>query len=139
VIIDRQQIPLVVAQFGSLWKIKFKEEIPYGELLFTLMREKGIHIWDGFPCFLSEAHTEEEINTIIDRFSRSINELIDAGFLDATPTLATRVQMAGVALAGDLPPVQGARLGRDQLGNPAWFIPNPERQGKYLQVKLNEI
>ncbi|QIP11495.1 amino acid adenylation domain-containing protein [Spirosoma aureum] len=139
VIIDRQQIPLVVAQFGSLWKIKFKEEIPYGELLFTLMREKGIHIWDGFPCFLSEAHTNEEIDSIIDRFSRSINELIDAGFLDATPTLATRVQMAGVALAGDLPPVQGARLGRDQLGNPAWFIPNPERPGKYLQVKLNEI
>ena len=44
-------IPVYVAQFGSLWKIKFKEDIPYSELLFTLMREKGIHIWDGFPVF----------------------------------------------------------------------------------------
>ncbi|WP_338874056.1 amino acid adenylation domain-containing protein [Spirosoma sp. SC4-14] len=138
-LLDRQQLPLFVAHFGSLWKIKFKEDIPYGELLFTLMREKGIHIWDGFPCFLTEAHTDKDINTIIDRFSRSINELVEAGFLNASPTLTARANMAGVALAGDLPPVPGARLGRDLVGNPAWFVPNPERPGKYLQVKLNEI
>ncbi|GAB3899445.1 polyketide synthase [Spirosoma agri] len=138
-IIDRQQIPLVVAQFGSLWKIKFKEDIAYGELLFTLMREKGIHIWDGFPCFLTEAHTDEEIDTIIDRFSRSVNELIETGFFVAAPLLTTRVHEAGVALTGELPPVPGARLGRDQAGNPAWFVANPDRPGKYLQVKLNEI
>lgn len=28
-----------------------------------------------------------------------------------------------------------ARLGKDQQGNPAWFIPDPNRQGKYLQLK----
>lgn len=138
-LLERQQLPLFVAHFGSLWKIKAKEDIPYVELLFTLMREKGIHIWDGFPCFLTESHTEKDINTIVDRFSRSLNELIDAGFLDASPTLASRANMVGVALAGDLPPVPGARLGRDLVGNPAWFVPNPERPGKYLQVKLNEI
>ena len=48
-----------------LWKIKFIEEIPYGELLFTLMREKGIHIWDGFPCFLTEAHTAADVKTLL--------------------------------------------------------------------------
>ncbi|UHG91353.1 polyketide synthase [Spirosoma oryzicola] len=140
-IIDRQRIPLVVVQFGSLWKIKFKEEVAYGELLFTLMREKGIHIWDGFPCFLTEAHTDKEIDTIVDRFSKSVNELIEAGFLDAKLTLTSRVQMASVEVAGEgaFPPVQGARLGRDKTGNPAWFVPNPEQPGKYLQVKLTEI
>lgn len=138
-ILDYHKLPIFVAQFGSLWKIKFKEEVPYGELLFTLMREKGVHIWDGFPCFLSEAHTDAEIGIIIDRFSRSINELIEAGFLDSSPTLSSRVKMASVTLVGDLPPIPGARLGRDQVGNPAWFIPNPDRPGKYLQVKQNEI
>ncbi|HLU88647.1 MAG TPA: amino acid adenylation domain-containing protein [Cyclobacteriaceae bacterium] len=34
------------------------------------------------------------------------------------------------------PPVPGARLGKDQNGNPAWFVPNPDQEGGYLQ--LNE-
>jgi acyl transferase domain-containing protein len=32
------------------------------------------------------------------------------------------------------PPVPGARLGRDAAGNEAWFVPDPNRPGKYLQV-----
>jgi hypothetical protein len=34
-------------------------------------------------------------------------------------------------------PVPGARLGRDKEGNPAWFIMDPDRPGKYLQVIKN--
>jgi amino acid adenylation domain-containing protein len=73
-------LSVFIAQFGSLWKIKFKEEVPYGELLFTLMREKGIHIWDGFPCFLTEAHTDKDVKTISDKFEESVKELLEAGF-----------------------------------------------------------
>jgi hypothetical protein len=32
------------------------------------------------------------------------------------------------------PPVPGAKLGRDPQGNPAWFIADPQRPGKYLRV-----
>ena len=31
-------------------------------------------------------------------------------------------------------PQPGARLGRDPEGNPAWYVPDLERPGKYLQV-----
>ena len=34
----------------------------------------------------------------------------------------------------DEPPVPGARLGRDPSGSPAWYVPDPDRPGKYLQV-----
>ncbi len=74
-------VAIYAARFGSLWKIKFKEEIPYSDLLFTLMREKGIHIWDGFPCFLTEAHDAADVKTIIDKFGESVDELLGAGFL----------------------------------------------------------
>jgi acyl transferase domain-containing protein len=33
-------------------------------------------------------------------------------------------------------PVAGARLGRDADGNAAWFVPDPERSGKYLRVEV---
>jgi amino acid adenylation domain-containing protein len=77
-------LSVFIAQFGSLWKIKFKEEIIYGELLFTLMREKGIHIWDGFPCFLTEAHTAADVKTIVEKFEESIKELLEVGFFTSS-------------------------------------------------------
>jgi hypothetical protein len=35
------------------------------------------------------------------------------------------------------PPMAGARLGRTPKGEPAWFVPDPQRNGKYLMV-VNE-
>ncbi|GAB3804013.1 hypothetical protein GCM10028819_34840 [Spirosoma humi] len=133
-VVDQWQVPILVASFGSLWKIKFKEESAYSELLFTLMREKGIHIWDGFPCFLTEAHTDAEIDTMIHQFTESLRSLLSTGFLGGTRTAA---HTDGSSFVGNTPPALGARLGRDRNGNPAWFIPNPEQPGKYLQVELN--
>jgi amino acid adenylation domain-containing protein len=124
-------LPLFVAQFGSLWKIKFKEDVPYVELLFTLMREKGIHIWDGFPCFLTEAHTPEEVDQIIKKFEESVQELVAAEFL---PSLKITNENKDQHQVIDKPPVPGAKLGRDLQGNPAWFISDPGRPGKYMQV-----
>ncbi|MEZ0608568.1 amino acid adenylation domain-containing protein [Fibrella sp. WM1] len=127
----RLKLPMFAAQFGSLWRLKWTEDVPYGELLFTLMRQKGIHIWDGFPCFVTEAHTEAELATIRDACIDSANELIRAGFFPMSVTETT----SGAWLAHQ-PPVPGARLGRDQQGNPAWFVPDPDQPGKYRQLEI---
>lgn len=127
----RLKLPMFVAQFGSLWRLKWTEDVPYGELLFTLMRQKGIHIWDGFPCFVTEAHTEAELITIRDACIDSANEMIRAGFFPMAVTETT----SGAWLAHQ-PPVPGARLGRDQQGNPAWFVPDPVQPGKYQQLEI---
>ena len=34
------------------------------------------------------------------------------------------------------PPVPGARPGHDADGRDAWFVPDPARPGKYLQVEV---
>jgi len=124
------RVPVYIAQFGSLWKLKWKQEIPYGELLFTLMREKGVHIWDGFPCFLTEAHTDQDIQFIVEKFGETIRELISAGFMipdKSKPDTKTGWER-------EEPPIPGARLGRDPQGNPAWFVSDPNRPGKYKQL-----
>ncbi|WP_332369557.1 aminotransferase class III-fold pyridoxal phosphate-dependent enzyme [Spirosoma telluris] len=136
-VLTEHRLPIIVVNFGSLWKIKFKEDIVYGELLFTLMRDKGIHIWDGFPCFLTEAHTDQEIDMIIRRFTESVRELIEAGFFKNESNPVTSIGVVGATVVKDMPPAPGARLGRDRAGNPAWFVPNPDQPGKYLQVELN--
>jgi len=34
------------------------------------------------------------------------------------------------------PPVQGSKLGRDENGNPAWFISDPTQNGSFVKIKL---
>ena len=137
-ICERYGFPLFVAQFGSLWKFKWKEEIQYSELLFTLMRDKGIHILDGFPCFLTEAHSHNDVDAIIEKFGNSVEELLSAGFLPAggrNPIdLKKNQQTTGAMKVEETSLIPGARLGRDKDGNPAWFVADPDRPGKYLQL-----
>ncbi len=35
----------------------------------------------------------------------------------------------------DNPPVPGARLGRDENGNPAWYVPDPTQSGKFTKLE----
>ncbi len=145
---ERQQLPFFVAQFGSLWKIKFTEDVPYSELLFTLMREADIHIWDGFPCFMTEAHTDVDVEQIITVCRQSVAAMIEAGFFKTAHTALNSTSLNGngvhqtaqpvletATVRPDQPPLPGARLGRDRAGNPAWFIANPDKPGSYLQVE----
>ncbi|MFI5138429.1 MAG: amino acid adenylation domain-containing protein [Sphingobacteriales bacterium] len=134
-IAEKDGLPLFIPSFGSLWKIKFKEELPYGELLFTLMREKGIHIWDLFPCFLTAAHTTADVNKIITAFRESVDELIEAGFFPSNRPKTNIIKEELNPLMES--PFPGAKLGRDKDGNPGWFISDAKNPGKYLQVKLN--
>jgi glutamate-1-semialdehyde aminotransferase len=128
---EKLQLPAYVAQFGSLWKLKWKEELPYTELLFTLMRDKGIHIQDGFPCFLTEAHNDKDVDTVVEKFGESVREMMEAGFFAATKETAANNNKYIIT---EEPPVPDAKLGRDKDGNPAWFITDPNRPGKYLQL-----
>jgi len=134
--LKERSLPIEINNFGSLWRVKFQEDIPYSELLFVLLRQKGIHIWEGFPCFLTAAFTQDDIDKLINDFTSSIDELVDAGFLpmvkDYFPAHANGLSSTVL----NKPPVNGAKLGRDENGDPAWFIKNNELAGGYLKIKL---
>jgi hypothetical protein len=95
------------------------------------MREKGVHIWDLFPCFLTAAHSYDDIEFIAEKFEESVQELINAGFLNLqnlSPTKLDTIKRASK------PPIAGAKLGMDAEGKPAWFINDFENPGTYLKV-----
>lgn len=132
---QRLKVPMFIAQYGSLWRIKFKEEYPYTELFFTLMRYKGIHILEGFSCFVTAAHTKEDIEQILRKFEESLLELKEAGFIpEYEHGLPETNGTSGNGYSLSTPPVPNARLGKDKDGNPAWFIADEKNPGKYLKV-----
>ncbi|MDF3983206.1 amino acid adenylation domain-containing protein [Luteibacter sp. PPL554] len=118
--------PMKIVHFASVWKTQFTEDHPMQDLLFAMMRSRGIHILDHFPCFFTTAHQDTDIQAIVDAFRDSVLEMQEAGFLprrqEARPLDAAQ------------PPVPGARLGKDPDGRPAWFVPHPDAPGKYLKV-----
>ncbi|UED72997.1 non-ribosomal peptide synthetase [Brevibacillus sp. DP1.3A] len=79
---DDEQVPMKVVHFGSLFRFVLKGDL---ELFFYHMLEKGIYIWEGRNCFLSTAHTEEDIARIVQAVKDSVNELRKGGFLPEPP------------------------------------------------------
>lgn len=130
----KRELPMIINHFGSLWRLKFNDDVLYGELLFTLLRENSIHIWDGFPCFLTEAYKDEDVTMIVETFKICLTKMIAAGFfISASPA---RSSNESVIINSNKPPVEGAKLGRDKEGNPAWFVPDTNVIGEYFKIDL---
>jgi glutamate-1-semialdehyde aminotransferase len=135
----KKELPMIINHFGSLWRLKFNEEVLYGDLLFTTLRENGIHIYDGFPCFMTEAFEEEDVRQIINSFKKSVEQMVLAEFFSNNKIESIALKQSGTnnsAIIPIQPPVPGAKLGRDEDGNPAWFIEDSNKKGEYIKINL---
>jgi glutamate-1-semialdehyde aminotransferase/acyl carrier protein len=121
--------PIAVTTFASMWRVNFTQEHPLQDLLFAMMRSRGVHILENFPCFLTTAHSQADIEWITSAFRESVAELQEGGFLPK-PRGSSQV-----AFDAAKPPLPDARLGKDQEGNAAWYVPDPASPGKYLELK----
>ncbi|TKH36336.1 non-ribosomal peptide synthetase [Paenibacillus polymyxa] len=77
-----EHVPMKIVHFGSLFRFVLKGDL---ELFFYHMLDKGIYIWEGRNCFLSTAHTEEDIARIVQAVKDSVDELRKGGFLPDPP------------------------------------------------------
>lgn len=119
---QRAGAPIQIPHFASWMCFQFPHDVPYSSLFWAYMRTKGIHMWEGRPSFLTTAHTDADIELVLQAFKESIVEMQRGGFLPGEPPAET------------VAPPAGARLGKDRDGKPAWFVPDPARPGKYLQI-----
>jgi glutamate-1-semialdehyde aminotransferase len=143
---DKYQLPYRWVTFGSAFKTKYDEGVNYTELFFMLMRYHGVHVLD-FPHFLTTAHTAADVEKIIATVEKTCVELRESGFM---PERTYPIETVNSVLGGSVrklservmsaleAPLPGARLGRTTKGEPAWFVPDPERQGKYLMIENDE-
>jgi glutamate-1-semialdehyde aminotransferase/acyl carrier protein len=120
--------PIEIRYFSSLWRVSWLEDHPLQDLLFAMMRSRGVHILDNFPCFMTTAHSQQDIATIKSAFKESVAELQEAELLPRRIAARTDFDPAH-------PPVPDARLGRDRDGQPAWFVPDPTAQGKFTRFQ----
>ncbi len=83
---EREHVPIRLVHFGSLFR--FESYGKYGlllqpiemDILFYLLIEKGVYTWERRICFLSEAHTDGDIDEIVRAVRESIAEMRIGGF-----------------------------------------------------------
>ncbi len=143
---DQYLLPYRWVNFGSAFKTKYDESVAYPEFFFLLMRLHGVHVLD-FPHFLTTAHTEADVEFILQTLEKTCQELRASGFM---PERTYPIQVVNNTLNGHArkaservveasdPPVAGARLGRTPTGEPGWFIPSEKESGKYVMLVTEE-
>jgi glutamate-1-semialdehyde-2,1-aminomutase len=79
-------VPFEAAHFASMFRIvhakaasDFYPPLEL-DLFFNSMTVHGAYIWEGRTCFLSTAHTEEDLRKIADAARQSVMEMKAAGF-----------------------------------------------------------
>jgi len=135
--------PVKAVHCTSLWRLAWDEDQKYVSLFYYLARYHGLHLYEQFGHFVTEAFGDAEVDRVVEVFVTAIDELMALGFI------TRRVGSPEITLSRAIPkprettrspdrvqpPVEGARLGKDPAGRPAWFIPDPQRPGKYLEIE----
>jgi amino acid adenylation domain-containing protein len=91
-------VPAKAERYSSFLYFSLYAADPMAALLFYHLRDRGIHVQDGFPFFLTSAHTDADIATIMAAFADSLAEMTADGILAAPAVEAKPAPSAG----GDL-------------------------------------
>ncbi|MDM8558776.1 amino acid adenylation domain-containing protein [Candidatus Parabeggiatoa sp. HSG14] len=95
---EKNDIPIQVVHFSSLFRFALASNFSYVyqplemDLLFYILIEKGVYVWEGRTCFLSTAHTDEDIESVIKAVKESVKELQAGGFLPIKPAQKSAFQ-----------------------------------------------
>ena len=90
-----------IESFSSWFYFNIHSEHALAALLFHHLRLRGIHIQDGFPCFLTTAHSERDYEVILEAFDASLAELSAVGILgQSAPPPGVTAASHGGALTG---------------------------------------
>ncbi|MGS0897374.1 MupA/Atu3671 family FMN-dependent luciferase-like monooxygenase, partial [Burkholderia stagnalis] len=75
--------PVHVVHAGSLFRFVASQNV---DLLFYQLLFRGLYIWEGRNMFLSTAHTDADLERVVEVVHQSVQALCEGGFLgDATP------------------------------------------------------
>jgi glutamate-1-semialdehyde aminotransferase/3-oxoacyl-(acyl-carrier-protein) synthase/acyl carrier protein len=85
---SKQNIDIEVRNFGSLFRFVMKGG---WELFFQHLLSNKVYVWEGRNCFLSTAHTDEDIEFIYEAVLKSVEGIRKSGWLNSTKNSAGKL------------------------------------------------
>ncbi len=100
---EQCQAPVKAVHCASLWRLQWDDNTPNISLFYYLARYHGLHLFEQFGHFVTEAMSEVDCTRIADTYISAMNELMSLGFIPArngaSPSLTTPVTARTAALA----------------------------------------
>ncbi len=97
----KNNAPLVLRYFGSLFRFHFHQDL---SLLTWCLLDRGILVGEGRNCFLSTAHTDEDIDELKTKIIDSLEELRSWGLWNAPNRQALSEDQRAMAKLVELAP-----------------------------------
>lgn len=72
---DAYDAPFFLAQTGSQMFIRTIRDDPHATLFFYHLRLRGVHALDGFPTYMTAAHTDEDVDVVIEAARQSLEAM----------------------------------------------------------------
>jgi len=80
-LLEKNRVPTHIENFASIFYFNFPTDFSFGSLFYYSLREKGIHVLENFPCFLTTEHTDMDLERIVRAFEETIAEMQAGGVL----------------------------------------------------------
>ncbi|GAA6617368.1 hypothetical protein NUACC26_031780 [Scytonema sp. NUACC26] len=148
---EQEKLPIKILHCGSLFRFALSGNISYlyqpleMDLLFHHLVEKGVYIWEARSCFLSTAHTDEDIDYVIQAIKDSIKDLQKGGFF-LKPSFKQGDKKGSVSLNGQAqsqlsPREEGTNQPQKQQSQqfPSDFLLTPKTISDRLQPELAQL
>ncbi|HKS76670.1 MAG TPA: aminotransferase class III-fold pyridoxal phosphate-dependent enzyme [Terriglobales bacterium] len=75
----RYEIDIELPHFTSQMYLRVKEQGELANLLAFHLRYRGVHIAEGFPCYMTDAHSEQDIEHLEWAFTDSVERMVEDG------------------------------------------------------------
>jgi amino acid adenylation domain-containing protein len=86
----RSRMPAAIETCGSWFYWSFPNDFQFGSLFYIVLREKGVHILEGFPCFVTTAHSDADLDRIEQAFAEACLEMAEGGLLTESTAPETK-------------------------------------------------
>lgn len=117
--LERRGLATRAEGYSSWFHISFAAESPLASLFWPQMRLLGVHVQEGFPCFLTTAHGDADIAAIESAFMASLDALEAGGILEAGRGTIASVPVSEPAASAPLTEPQLEILTAAQMGDEA--------------------
>jgi glutamate-1-semialdehyde aminotransferase/acyl carrier protein len=93
----KYEVDIELPHFTSQMYLRVKEQAELANLLCFHLRYRGVHILEGFPCYMTDAHSEQDIEHMARAFTESVELMVEDGIFGnrsklpkSSPTAAKR-------------------------------------------------
>ena len=75
----KYELDIELPHFASQMYLRIKEQAELANLLCFHLRYRGVHIAEGFPSYMTDAQSEQDIEHLVQAFTDSVEVMVDDG------------------------------------------------------------